>query len=1352
MTQQRFLGNDRNQLRVATLTPSVVQSVSQNVQDVFVSRLGKANVVLSGTYTGTEQAQYDIKIIDDTISGVLVSTPVFSGEGSGKLTNITGPTVAQTFTVELDDNGIPLLAAGVDFEGVRVVAREKGVTGNSVTFVIDQSGLTFTPSDFSLLNDLKAGAGGATTPMIGPEFDWDAKVLGSTKAGDVPADAHRIAFGDDTVNIYVAYKEYSGGKYLYHLCPELASDQLAGTRISFVTGDRSVQVEKAEPGPPVFETIPNIVTLYDMLSWIKVNSVILDVDGVVVNDRTPTGMATLELATRTDAYGGHSTGTGSKAATGFVDVSVGSSAGTQLVVAECIAVTPSDFPLAHTGHEEWKLTSSLVQGEIARIFSGDSYAQGTDWSVTIPIKTPDNPNQNGSGLFTVTSINYVGRPAGITPPPICPVALTLGPAATDMTIQLTYKTRPTGTCDCTSMPIPTIGGPCIGNETGGSVAYTGPTITRLIDLYKWEADVIRAHTTYLTTGNKEDPFVNAGIPPIPALADAFYTGSTAVPTQIIQEGIGTLVAHFESALAELDALPAGALQTAGFAAWDAAVVELKGDVGQAPVNSGVLRQTEQYISHENLVAGDGVCLVPESDGSLTVRKSVPGGVKYGFVLANVTAPAVATVYYWGNIPSAPGGGTGASPSFTYTSGVFNVGVRAFFDNTIAGSWITQQGSNPAHAVIDFAINPATLAVMATATNTTDLTAAAPANGVYESGTFVAFEALTAGQAVCSFLDGTGAITLRKAVPGGIDYGFVKSSYSSTASAVMYRYGINTAASPGSFVVGSNYAADTGTPGNWVLTSSTTVTGSRIGVATSTSALNVTGDVSGSSSISGASQAYVGLLADRYESRLKQVGMTAGIPQVGKDSASTIQSGDGCWQDYGDPAWWEIVSSTKGKYAPAFNNHIYYSCASKGNNTSYFSTKEFAFQINEKCVPGLLDGDSITMAIGDTAGNATYQIGDKLTLPIVSAQPLSLIGGQDSALTQHWTVAGSIAGPLPVYSFDPDSPVAYSQSVTGGGTVGFLLEPGGIPYAKGDKYTFASQGGHYQWRKNGGSYSSSIAIAAGPVALDSGLSISFNTGASPSFVADDVFSFLALQPYAASNLLSPGHAQWQWGGSGGSILFDCGSTQLFDAAAIAFHTLPIGSTLLLEGGSTTSVADWSESLTWQAGDIAKVFATPHTSRYVKLTVANATGGGIGWLWAGAGLTTAYTADIQLRRKYLVNRGTSAGASSNDGLSQGGITLGGTASGSVTWSEGSMVEDDVGPLTESGSQSIASLFNWIKSHGDEPFILIPQITRINEVFTMYVVEDELEFTELGGYQPGSGFSRYYSAKFTVTGVWR
>lgn len=1052
---QRFLAGNRNAIREAILDPSSVLPIADAVLQIPTARNGTAQVALTGDYDGEEEATYDVEIIDADVETPLVSAPVFTGEGSGNIQDISAEAIAQEFTVELSESGLPLLAAEIDFEGVTVKARTAGATGNTIHFHIDQSPLTFTPQAYSLLNDLEAGAGDSDSPLTGAEYDFDTAVLGAEDA--IPAAAHRIAFGDDTSAIYLQYKTYLDGTWQYHFVPGLKRAVPKGTVINFVTGGRTVTVY---PGSPA-ETYTDIVTLYDLLLKLQTESQLVMVEGVVTNDRTPDGQAAHELQTRTDAYFEPSSGDGSDNATGFEDVTVDADAGTQLAVATCTAVAATDHPQAHVGATRWNLKSSLL-GDLGTIIEGEPFT-GSAFGLTVPRRLPE-AIATQVGNFTVLDIIYETRAEDAEPPPICPPkgerAGLLGPAAVDQVLTLVYTKRPTGDCACDQMPEAALNTDCLGNEgltEGGTSVYQTDTIERIKTLREWFTTTVRGDSGIDTLYSIEDPYISD-----PRGQDTTSFGGLLSLTEVVD--------RFESTLALIDPLEGGSpsLRTDGCDAWDAAFEELQSDI--ASFDSGILQ----------------------------------------------------------SFPS-----------------------------------------------------------------------------------------------------------------------------------------------------------------------------------------------------------------DRYVARLGTVLITAGISPLGGADANTI-SGDGCWRDWGDAYYWTVVGSEAGAYAPAFTNHPYWSSRRADDKKTYYSTHEFAFHIRVKCPEDLVEGDTISMGINAGARPAMYQVGDKLTLPIIGASDLYLVGGQDSSLVQSWLVNGSVAGPLPPYPFDPDAPAPYSSGSPT--ALSFLLVEGGIPFVNGDKFRFSVEGGHYRWRKNGGSWmgaSPPEPIPDGATSFDSGLSITFTPGAAPSFANGDVFSFRALQPWAASNLQTPTVESWRWNEANPTHVFDCLEEQDMDMAAIALHTIPEGATITLEGGVAAGVYTWSESMTWRAGVIATAFSQTQTARYLRLSLTDATGGGIGWLWAGLAFQTSLSAGFRPRLSYKVTRG-------DGGLSQGGRFLGKSVSGDVEWQEGSLTEDD--------AEGVTALVDWVKEANDEPFVFLPQVTRPRDAFLAHILADEVELPDVFDYQPDASKDRRLSARLPLQGVWR
>ncbi len=1052
---QRFLANDRNLAAAATLTPSSVEPVEDQVLPIPLARVGTADATLSGAYDGEEEAEYEIEIVDTTPTVPVISAPISSGAGSSRLVGISATGLdAQTILVELVDAGKPATYAAVSFEGVRLQARAIGSGGNAIRVSIDQSGLTFTATDYSLLEDLAAGQGGPTGGLEGAGFDWDTAALGADDL--IPTSAHRLVFGDDRSTIYLQYKKYQDNRWTYHFVPELRRAIPKGTPIYFVTGGRVVTITDGVTP----ETYSSVETVYDLLSQVRAASALVSVEGVVALDRSPAGQASQELLVRTDAHVEPSTGSGSSSATGFEDTFANSNARTELVVATCYAITGRDHPLAQLGKERWYVRSSLG-GDLGEAVSGVPFVEAESrFGFTIPQKLP--PGYGDPKGAASVNVSYVAR-SSTDPeePPIC-ATVKLGAAASDLTWTLKWTKRPSGDCDCSGLPIPPIGGRCLGTlEEGNSdMGYSNANRLRLVALYEWLADFVRSNSQLNDTGSSpvytegaQDPVIAA-----PEQPDSTY----------IRESLREIVGWFEDALAQIDELEDGLspdLKTEGEGAWDTAFAELQADVD-----------------------------------------------------------AIAT----GNI-------------------------------------------------------------------------------------------------------------------------------------------------------------------------------------------------------------LLSLPNDRYRSRLDQVLITAGISPLGKTDASILESGDGCWRDNGDSYYFTVTASDGRGFAPLFANVVYYTSARASDRDRYYSTRELGILLNVKCPQNLKEGDTVTIGVGGAGYPATYNIGDTITLPVIAAADLYLAGGRDDDSTQTWSVTGDVDGPFAPWTFVPGaSATGYSD-----GGLSFDIEAGGIPNEKGDRFSFAIEGGHFRWRKDGGAWSSSLDIPTTAVALDSGLSLVFVPGAAPSYSAGDLYQFRALQPWAVSNVQTPRPEAWRWATStgGATLEVDVGEISSLDTVAIAMHTIPSGATLSISGGDATP-DEWTESITWREGLIVQPLSQLRSARYLRLTLADADAGQIGWLWAGEALDFDLSADVQIRGAFRVARA--------DGpLFQGGSTLGKTKTATISWSEGA--------LSEADALAIAETFDYCKGNDDQPLIVLPHVSRPGDAVFGRFLDDELEVTEMSGQNRNDSARRRYSTSFRIQGVW-
>jgi hypothetical protein len=215
---QRFLYGGNNAIREALLS-GPVKPITDAVVQKPIARQGSTSGTISGTFTGAEEAVYELEIVDLVADTALVTAPVFSGTGNGSMENIEATGISpREITVSLADLGQVLTAASTELQGIRVVMKEPGANGNKFVLRIDRSGLVFTPQSYTLLKNLEVG----NSAVTGPEFDWETVTVNAD--GSIPTDAKRIAFGEDINNIYVQYKKVVKNKTTYIFEPPIEAN------------------------------------------------------------------------------------------------------------------------------------------------------------------------------------------------------------------------------------------------------------------------------------------------------------------------------------------------------------------------------------------------------------------------------------------------------------------------------------------------------------------------------------------------------------------------------------------------------------------------------------------------------------------------------------------------------------------------------------------------------------------------------------------------------------------------------------------------------------------------------------------------------------------------------------------------------------------------------------------------------------------------------------------------------------------------------------------------------------------------------------------------------------------------
>ncbi|MGL4232675.1 MAG: hypothetical protein ACRCWJ_15025, partial [Casimicrobium sp.] len=470
--------------------------------------------------------------------------------------------------------------------------------------------------------------------------------------------------------------------------------------------------------------------------------------------------------------------------------------------------------------------------------------------------------------------------------------------------------------------------------------------------------------------------------------------------------------------------------------------------------------------------------------------------------------------------------------------------------------------------------------------------------------------------------------------------------------------------------------------------------------------------------------------DRFKSACEAILASAGISPTGKSDASAV-SDDGCWQDYGGDYYWTVTGSEGGGYLPAFTNNPYRSVREITGVRK--ATREFAFQINvgEECISALKEGDAIELAIGSAGWPATYQVGDRLYLPIIAKADQYLTGGAAGTSTQRWHVTGSVAGPLAPFVM----PLAGGNYSASG--LSFTLTPGVIPFAKNDAFEFAIEGGHWRWRQGAGVWSASQNIVATPVLLANGVSAQFATGSSPSFVAGDRYAYAVRQPNASGNVAQPSARAWRWDTTGATLDIDFGVASDFDSIAIV-HELPLSASVSVQAGTTPGGSDVlvSTPLIVTRETLALLLPVAIAARYLRITVANAPSASVVWVYAGLAFAPTRMARFNDARQYVMDR---AG-----GKNQAAQFIAAGRGGAIEWPVGSMAEADY--------LEVATMVDYVKENNDQPILFFPNVSRANESIFGRIDSDQISLQSEAFFQENIDAPRHFGANLPLYPVVR
>lgn len=531
-TRTRIIGNAHNKVRGAGITASA-QRASTQVHLLAQDRSGNGSMALSGAYTGGADTVVDVEVLGGSAGALRTSSPVLQGVGNGtvEVQGIDPGAAPQTLRFTLLDAGKAATPAILDFFGVQLAARAPGSSGNSIALTVTRN-LTYTDLPFSTLEPISAG----TSAFDGPQFDWGQP---PSNGNDVPAGALRFAFAG-IPQVLRAWKVWKEGRFTYRIDPAVAYPVPENARIRQVAGDYTLTVTDG-----VDTETYTAVTMFDFLSQVQARSALLQVLGVVAEDRAPGGQAITDIPLRTDAHALPVIASARRTVALEVG-NVNPAAPTENVTITCIG-------RATNGAQFWSVDGG-VSGQLPAAYTGVLYAHGP---VAFTIPTPPQAVADGAAInprFIPTT-----RETGEGLPALCFKPTVLGVAATDKEVTFVYRLRPPADCSCAALPALPVSLQCLGLLPEDGVAMDPRIQTRLVDLMQWRATFIAS---------------NVGLQPGTTSSTA---AAATVKSAYVQADYGDMeladgcLPDFVSTLQEVYEV------TDALAQWDAALVTFKAD-------------------------------------------------------------------------------------------------------------------------------------------------------------------------------------------------------------------------------------------------------------------------------------------------------------------------------------------------------------------------------------------------------------------------------------------------------------------------------------------------------------------------------------------------------------------------------------------------------------------------------------------------------------------------------------------------------------------------------------------------------------------------------------------------------
>lgn len=1307
----RIIGNKHNLVRTAAIS-ATAQRASNQLLQLSQQRAGNGRMALSGPYTGAQDSVIDVEVVSGSAGALRASAPVVNGVGNGTLEalSIDAGAAAQTLRFTLLDAGTLPKPALLDFFGVQLAARAVGAAGNAVAVTVVRN-LTFTDLPFATLEKMSTGS----NLFDGPQFDWGQP---AATGADIPDGALRMAFAG-LPTVHRSWKTWDNGRFVYRVDPPLAYDVPENTRIRRVSGDYQLTVSAGATSEVYTAT-----TMHDFLAQVQARSALVQVLGVVAQDRAPGGQAVTDIPLRTDAHALPVIASATRKGATLKVGTVQAGAATQNVTVTCLG--------RGSGGQTWSVSGGVV-GPLPAATTGALY---TDGPVQFTIGVPEVATALDAAITARFSPTTRDKDEGL--PAICFKPLLLGTAATNKEVTFEYKKRPPDECSCSTATALKVDLQCLGLAPDGGGAMDAQYQTRLIGLYSWHAGFVGSNVV-LTGLDQTDIDIAASCTGIlgEALAEIYDVAAAATAWDGVFTQLQTELAPYLN----LGGAHAPPVQIATGPNWTPRSM-LVGSKYTNPVNHHVYQIDSISVNGSTVTATPVDATLPAADAAAWVTTGSSFTVtELTDVVLTVTD--MGAVKSWGNfvvgrvydavragggdtagrvrvVDMLVNGASGVLPSGTpiWESDRFNSvgqlsGKISYQEIVIKTERVAAPAAGADFVVGDEIVNPlshhgyrvdtikvATVSVSsASARLPSDSAALWLKTGVQFD---VTMPAAARSSLVLTVTD-TGLASPDIATGGSLDQPFDLT--------------------PKADFVPAAFTQDSGDPNQAYFNFQQTegVRRDEYNAATLLAARNEV-------------EAYyrarftkvVEYFPQKYAAKMDWVRAIAGIPP----KASAGSAGSPCWRDYGDAYWWE---DTEGFYLPAFTGKPYVS-AHRNTDGKVVSTQEFGFGLVTQCGHRLKEGDRITIRIAGTNNQSAWAEGDRFVIPIIGAASAPLVGGANGDPTQTWTVRSSVLGALADWAWLASAPTPWAHAPA---TV--QLSPGGIAFEVGDSVSFDIEGARLRWRRDGGAWNEDDLYGAAPLDLGDGLHLQAQPGAAPSFLGGDAWQFSAVATYGTQRMRQPRIGQaFAWDGAAVTLDIDLLSAQPLEAVMLAMHGIALDATVVISGG-LLDAHDWTLPAEVFAGIILAVLPTVDgaTARYLRVVVTGAgAGGAIGWLWAGLGWQpTVGPSTLDMKRQYGLSRGA--------GINPAALYRGVGTGGSWSWDVGAGAA-----LLAGNARALRNLIDHSASQGLEPVALIPDL-RIPEDASVAVIDaDEVVMREFNNWQDQT--SRVVSVELPLRAV--